>query len=56
MTILPGYKSYIVSGLIVLIGLLSTAGIIDAIAAESIIVTLLGLLGISLREAIGKSK
>jgi len=56
MNFLPGKKTYIVGGLIVLFGLLEGASIIPNEAANQIIMILLGLMGITLRAGIAKAE
>ena len=50
---LEGKKTYISGALIAIIGLLTGLGIYDIPSAEAIITVLLGIMGMSLRSAIG---
>lgn len=52
LTSFQGYRSYIISTLVFVIGLLFSANIIDGVTAGKIIALLLGLLGFSMRSAI----
>ena len=54
MKFLSGKKTYILGVLIAVIGILAGSSTISMEAAEQIIIILLGLMGITLRQAVSK--
>ena len=51
---LSGKKTYILGGLIALVGILAGSSTINMDAAEQIIIILLGLMGITTRQSVAK--